>query len=427
MADRDDHYRGYRDDSGRYADRGHFDRDYARQGGSRGTGERPGARGQDRDEGRSYDRDAHRGAGRQDHDGDRGFFDRAGDTVRSWLGDDDRDDRGRNERERQYGGQHRGGDHDRDRGGIFGGGGEYDRDHPRYRGDGGIRGGRGSDDFRGNLQNQERTRWSEGMNRRDEGEWHGRGTPDRGRYGTDDQDRYRGNSERGHQPWGGGDTDRDHERGDSGREYSTGRYGSGGPAQGGAGNYRGDRDFGGDRTSDRARGLGAAYGATQQGRSGSPGDDHYHSWRQQQVDALDRDYDEYRREHREKFHSEFGGWREQRQQQRRHLGKVREHMEVVGSDGERVGVVDKVEGDRIILTKNDPTAGGHHHSIPCSWIQSTDDKVTINKTAQEAMQQWRDEENRRALFEDPSQRSNDGPHILDRSFSGTYDKGGDNR
>jgi hypothetical protein len=159
------------------------------------------------------------------------------------------------------------------------------------------------------------------------------------------------------------------------------------------------------------------------GRGGFGQDDHYHQWRQQQIEALDRDYDEYRNESRQKFHSEFGSWREQRQQQRGHLGRVREHMEVVGSDGERVGTVDKVSGDRIILTKNNPTAGGHHHSIPCSWIQTVDERVTINKSAQDAMQQWRDEENRRALFERPEDRANDGPHILDRSFSGTYDHG----
>ena len=59
-------------------------------------------------------------------------------------------------------------------------------------------------------------------------------------------------------------------------------------------------------------------------------------------------------------------------------------MDVVGSDGEHVGTVDKVRGDRIILTKNDPAAGGHHHSIPSSWLESVDGKVTLRKTASEA-------------------------------------------
>ena len=95
-------------------------------------------------------------------------------------------------------------------------------------------------------------------------------------------------------------------------------------------------------------------------------------------------------------------------------------MEVVGSDGQHIGTVDAVKGDRIILTKSDPNAGGHHHSIPCSWIESVDERVTINKTAEQAMQAWRDEEHSRALFERENSGS-EGPHMLNRSFSGTYE------
>ena len=45
---------------------------------------------------------------------------------------------------------------------------------------------------------------------------------------------------------------------------------------------------------------------------------------------------------------------------------IREHMEVIGADGVHVGTVDKVEGDRIKLTKVDSGQGshdGHHHFI----------------------------------------------------------------
>ena len=98
---------------------------------------------------------------------------------------------------------------------------------------------------------------------------------------------------------------------------------------------------------------------------------------------------------------------------------IHEHMEVVGSDGQHVGTVDKVRDGRIVLTKSDPSAGGHHHSIPCGWLESVDDKVTLNKTAEEAMLAWRDEESNRALFEREDSGSG-GPHILGRSFSGTY-------
>jgi hypothetical protein len=87
-------------------------------------------------------------------------------------------------------------------------------------------------------------------------------------------------------------------------------------------------------------------------------DRHYSEWRQRQISELDRDYDEYRREHQSKFEQEFGGWRQKRQTQRQHMGRVTEHMEVLGSDGQHIGTVDKVRGDRIILTKNDENAGG---------------------------------------------------------------------
>ena len=38
-------------------------------------------------------------------------------------------------------------------------------------------------------------------------------------------------------------------------------------------------------------------------------DDHYRSWRDRQIEALDRDYDEYRREREQQFHREFDEWR----------------------------------------------------------------------------------------------------------------------
>jgi len=43
---------------------------------------------------------------------------------------------------------------------------------------------------------------------------------------------------------------------------------------------------------------------------------------------------------------------------------IQEHMEVVGSDGKHIGIVDHTEGgDRVMLTKDDSKAGGHHHLI----------------------------------------------------------------
>jgi len=131
----------------------------------------------------------------------------------------------------------------------------------------------------------------------------------------------------------------------------------------------------------------------------------YHEWRSRQVADLDRDYDEYRRENAQKFDNAFGAWRAERQGQRSSLERVQEHMEVVGSDGAHVGTVDKVRGDRILLTKSDADAGGHHHSIPSRWIETVDGKkVTIRKTAEQAKAHWRDEERSGAFFRESEEQ-----------------------
>ena len=136
----------------------------------------------------------------------------------------------------------------------------------------------------------------------------------------------------------------------------------------------------------------------------------YHSWRDRQMETRDRDYHDYRKERQSAFEKDFGTWRENRQSQRNSLQQVREHMDVVGSDGEHVGTVDHVRGDHIKLTRGDSAAGGHHHSIPCAWINSVDTKVTLNRTAADTKKGW----------QESAEDRDEGAHILNRSFSGTY-------
>lgn len=68
---------------------------------------------------------------------------------------------------------------------------------------------------------------------------------------------------------------------------------------------------------------------------------------------------------------------------------IREHMEVVGSCGNHVGVVDEVEGQTIKLTQGDENAGGLHHWIPMEWVATVDDVVHLDRNHVEAMRQWR--------------------------------------
>jgi hypothetical protein len=79
-----------------------------------------------------------------------------------------------------------------------------------------------------------------------------------------------------------------------------------------------------------------------------------------------------------------------------HLNEIREHMEVIGADGVHVGTVDRIEGDRIKLTKKDSAAEvegagegrhtGHHHYIPAGLIADIEgDQVCLSANADVAV------------------------------------------
>ncbi|WP_431270883.1 DUF2171 domain-containing protein [Dankookia sp. P2] len=70
-----------------------------------------------------------------------------------------------------------------------------------------------------------------------------------------------------------------------------------------------------------------------------------------------------------------------------HAAQVKEHMEVVGSDGKHVGTVDHMDGDRIKLTKKDDPdgSGQHHHFIPASSIAGVEgNQVKLSMPADQA-------------------------------------------
>ena len=69
--------------------------------------------------------------------------------------------------------------------------------------------------------------------------------------------------------------------------------------------------------------------------------------------------------------------------------RIREHLEVVGSDGGHVGRVDHVLGDQIELARLDLAGGFKHHMIPVSWVDDVnDDKVRLSLTEHQARAQW---------------------------------------
>ncbi len=72
--------------------------------------------------------------------------------------------------------------------------------------------------------------------------------------------------------------------------------------------------------------------------------------------------------------------------------QIKEHMEVVGSDKTHVGIVDKLEGERLKLTHHDSQAGGKHHFLPVSAVAAVGEFVTLSMTAAEAEAQWEEEQ-----------------------------------
>jgi len=68
------------------------------------------------------------------------------------------------------------------------------------------------------------------------------------------------------------------------------------------------------------------------------------------------------------------------------MADIKEHMRIIGKDGAHVGTVDRVEGDRIKLTRSDSPAGheGHHHYIDRKLVGSVEGdvvKLSVNASS----------------------------------------------
>jgi hypothetical protein len=304
-------------------------------------------------------------------DADRGFFERAGDEIASWFGDD-RPDRGGSDQPR-HGREERGWRPEREHG--------PGRDPSQDRGPPSPRDPRErserSESYRG-------TAWPSS-----EGDYNPSWRSELRDERDDWRRRDRGDErERGYRPMTG---DYGRSRQDDQSQWSRDEYRTTSRA--------GSRD-----PSDRSRDA----------------DPHYHSWRERHMSELDRDYDDYRRENQSKFENDFSSWRERRTHKRGLLGQVREQMPVVGSDDKPVGTVERVAGDRLILAKSDPESGDAHHSLSCSHVERIEgDRVILECPADKARDHWRDETRSRALFEREDQGEM-GDHVLNRSFEGTY-------
>lgn len=65
------------------------------------------------------------------------------------------------------------------------------------------------------------------------------------------------------------------------------------------------------------------------------------------------------------------------------------NMEVVGSDGSHVGIVDHIEGAAEIKLANETSEqGSPAHYIPLAWLAHAEVKVHLKLTADEAKMRW---------------------------------------
>lgn len=247
--------------------------------------------GDDTNRDRWRDEERQRSSYGRDRDEDRGFFERAGDQLRSWFGDDD--DRGPGRDYQRDPSWNR--NQDMSRGGMHGS--TWDRDQNRgSRSQGGGWSGGSSWDQNsnsGSQSNQDR----------------GFGQMGRGGYGQSssswERDQDRGRS------WAHS-SDRDRSR------------------SSGFGGFRDESAF---RSQHRHRSHPQGWSEANRGESeslgygefrgtlggfgnqtfGSSEHDHYRNWRDREMSKLDRDYEDYCREREQQFNQDFDSWRRNRQ------------------------------------------------------------------------------------------------------------------
>jgi hypothetical protein len=66
-----------------------------------------------------------------------------------------------------------------------------------------------------------------------------------------------------------------------------------------------------------------------------------------------------------------------------------QQMDVVGSDGEHIGTVDALDGDRIKLSGSSRASGDAPRTIPIDWVEEVDDDcVFLLVSSAHVKQSW---------------------------------------
>ena len=90
------------------------------------------------------------------------------------------------------------------------------------------------------------------------------------------------------------------------------------------------------------------------------------------------------------FVAEKTGMHESKEGSNAGIAAIREQMDVNASCGKKVGVVDRVEGEAIKLTRKD-SADGQHHYVPSAWVDHVDKHVHLSKNSVDTEQGWKND------------------------------------
>ena len=70
------------------------------------------------------------------------------------------------------------------------------------------------------------------------------------------------------------------------------------------------------------------------------------------------------------------------------VGTVMAHMDVIASDGTKVGTVDHMDGADTIKLAKTTSPDGEHHYIPMAWVDHIDQHVHLKRTTAEVQAAW---------------------------------------
>lgn len=82
----------------------------------------------------------------------------------------------------------------------------------------------------------------------------------------------------------------------------------------------------------------------------------------------------------------------EKERERQLLAMIREGMEVVDTDGTRIGTVARIEGGHLKILRNDQKPRNAHQFVSPELILSVDDLVRLSRSWGELRRLWADEE-----------------------------------